>query len=87
MFDKHKNVFCEYKNLLGKAGKGVHSYRMFNLAIVDIGLTILLSYLIYRLLPNYNFFIILLSLFLLGIILHRIFCVRTTIDKLLFPTV
>ena len=25
-------------------------------------------------------------LFVLGIILHRVFCVRTTIDKLLFPT-
>ena len=25
------------------------------------------------------------TLFILGIILHRLFCVRTTIDKLLFP--
>ena len=24
-------------------------------------------------------------LFILGILLHRLFCVRTTIDKLLFP--
>lgn len=28
-----------------------------------------------------------LFLFVLGIILHRLFCVRTTIDKLLFPYV
>jgi hypothetical protein len=27
----------------------------------------------------------LIALFVLGIILHRIFCVRTTIDKFLFP--
>jgi hypothetical protein len=26
-----------------------------------------------------------ITLFILGIILHRLFCVRTTIDKLLFP--
>jgi hypothetical protein len=25
------------------------------------------------------------GLFFLGIILHRLFCVRTTIDKLIFP--
>jgi hypothetical protein len=27
------------------------------------------------------------GLFILGIILHRLFCVRTTVDKLLFPYV
>jgi hypothetical protein len=26
-----------------------------------------------------------LVLFILGIIFHRLFCVRTTVDKLLFP--
>jgi hypothetical protein len=32
-----------------------------------------------------TFVSVLLFLFLLGIVLHRIFCVRTTVDKLLFP--
>ena len=27
------------------------------------------------------------GLFILGIILHRLFCVRTTVDKILFPYV
>ena len=34
---------------------------------------------------EYDFYKILIALFILGIILHRLFCVRTTIDKLLFP--
>jgi len=38
-------------------------------------------------LSKYSFFYTLLFLFVLGIILHRLFCVRTTIDKLLFPNV
>ena len=31
---------CKYKDILGKPGQGVHSYRIFNIAIVDVILTI-----------------------------------------------
>jgi hypothetical protein len=77
-------MLCQYKNILGTVGQGVHSYRIFDLAIVDILFTIIGAYIIYLFIPRINYFIILISLFLLGIILHRIFCVRTTIDKYLF---
>ena len=77
-------MLCQYKNIFGKVGEGLHSYRIFNIAIVDVILTILSAFIIYLFIPKYNFFIILLFLFILGIVLHRIFCVRTTIDKLLF---
>jgi hypothetical protein len=33
---------CKYKNLLGKPKEGVHKYRIFNIAIVYLILTILL---------------------------------------------
>ena len=77
-------MLCQYKNILGTVGQGVHSYRIFDLAIVDILFTIIGAYIIYLFIPRINYFIILISLFLLGIILHRIFCVRTTIDKYFF---
>ena len=77
---------CQYKDILGKVGEGVHSPRFMGLAIVDVSLTILGAYII-SLFSHWNFWIILLCLFILGVILHRIFCVRTTIDKLLFPNV
>ncbi len=77
-------MFCKYKNILGKVGEGVHSYRLFNIAVVDVVATIILAYIIKNLLPQYKFKIVLLLLFLLGIVAHRLFCVRTTIDKLLF---
>ena len=76
-------MLCSYKNLLGEPKKGIHSYRIFNIAIVDVLLTIIGAYLIswsFQL----NFWIILIILFLLGIILHYLFCVNTTIDKLIF---
>ena len=75
---------CKYKNLFGEVGKGVHSYRIFNIAVVDVVLTILGAYIIYLFNPKFNFIYILLFLFILGIFLHRLFCVRTTIDKFLF---
>jgi hypothetical protein len=78
-------MLCKYKDALGKVGKGIHSYRIFNIAIMDVLFTIVGAYLIHLfLLPKYNFACILLTLFIMGIILHRLFCVRTTIDKLLF---
>jgi hypothetical protein len=75
---------CPYKDVFGKVGEGVHSYRILNIAIIDAAFTVLAAYIIYLFFPKYNFALILVCLFLLGIIAHRLFCVRTTVDKLLF---
>jgi hypothetical protein len=74
---------CKYKDILGKPNKGVHSYRIFNIAIVDVLLTILAAYIL-SIFTKYKFIYTLIGMFILGIISHRIFCVRTTVDKLLF---
>ena len=74
---------CKYKDIFGKPKQGAHSYRVFNIAIVDLVLTILAAYLL-SILTGYNIIYTLIFMFILGIISHRIFCVRTTIDKLLF---
>jgi uncharacterized membrane protein len=74
---------CKYKDALGVPGEGIHSYRIFGIAIVDVIMTIIGAWIIaffFRL----NFLYTLTVLFVLGIILHRIFCVRTTVDKILF---
>ena len=75
---------CKYKNALGVPKKGIHSYRVFGLAIADVIMTIIGAYLI-AYFTKQNFIYTLIILFVSGIILHRLFCVRTTIDKLLFP--
>jgi hypothetical protein len=75
---------CKYKNALGKPGKGIHSYRVFGVAIADVIMTIVAAFLISYFF-NLSFIKILIVLFLSGIVLHRLFCVRTTIDKILFP--
>jgi len=80
-------MVCQYSNIIGKVGEGIHAYRLFNIAIVDVMVTVIGAYIFHLLYPSYSFFFILALLFLAGIILHRLFCVRTTIDKLLFPSI
>ena len=77
--------FCKYKDIFGKPKEGVHKYRIMNIAIVDVLATILLAKAIqYYIVPKKSIWLILILCFILGIILHRIFCVKTTIDRLLF---
>ena len=75
---------CKYKDSLGKPGVGAHSYRFLGIAIVDVILTLIVGALISYAF-NISILYTIIVLFILGIILHRLFCVRTTIDKFLFP--
>jgi hypothetical protein len=74
---------CKYKNIFGKPNEGVHSYRVFNIAIVDVLMTIFGAFLISYFF-KVSFLYTTIILFILGIILHKLFCVRTTVDKILF---
>ena len=77
--------FCKYKDALGEPKKGLHSYRVFDIAVLDVLFTFLLAKFIqYHLLEEWDFLLILICCFAAGIILHRVFSVKTTIDKLLF---
>lgn len=77
-------MLCKYKNIFGKVGEGAHSIRLFDVAVVDVLATVIVSIIINYFYPKYRLIYILGSLFIMGMILHRMFCVRTTIDKLLF---
>jgi hypothetical protein len=74
---------CQYKDMFGKVDEGVHSYRVFNIAIVDVLATVVGAYII-SYVTNKSFIGILIALFILGVLMHHIFCVQTTVDKLLF---
>ena len=75
---------CKYKNALGKPGKGIHRFRIANIAVADVALTFVLAYVLYVILGKYNYWVILYFCFLAAVILHRMFCVKTTVDKFLF---
>jgi len=83
---------CKYKNLFGEPKTGLHNYRIFDFAIFDILSTILVSVIIHQIIivqilqksDTIKLWMVIVFMFILGILLHRLFCVRTTLDKLLF---
>jgi hypothetical protein len=77
------NAACQYKDLFGRPREGAHAYRLFDVAVVDVVATIVVAFIIARVF-GFVFWKSLVTLFLLGIISHRVFCVETTVDKLIF---
>lgn len=73
----------EYSNALGIPGQGFHTH-YGGFALLDVLATIVLAELLsYSF--GWNIYMVLVTLFLAGIVLHRYFCVRTEVDKILFP--
>jgi len=58
---------CKYKNMLGEPNKGIHSYRLFGVAIADVIMTIIVAYLL-SISFNIKFRYTVIILFILGII-------------------
>ena len=78
--------FKEYSTIFGKPNEGIHSYRIFDLAIMDIIFTIIGVFII-SIIFKLNFLRTLIITFIIGIILHRLFCVNTKINKMIFGIV
>ncbi len=78
-------TLCYYSDMFGKPNTGFHTFRLFDLALIDLLFTFIFAYIFYYIL-NYkiNYFLILIILFIFGILMHRLFCVKTTIDTILF---
>ena len=78
---------CEYGKMLtpyfGKVGEGMHKTRVFDIAIMDVIMSAIGALIISYVFKT-RFIYTLVGVFLAGIVLHRIFCIRTTVDKLLF---
>ena len=77
---------CKYKHLFGVEGQGIHSIRFLNIAIVDLIATIALALSIAYYF-HVNFIIVFLTLIAIAIVVHRLFCVNTTLNVLLIGQV
>lgn len=70
----------------GLPNEGIHSYKIYDIAYLDFVVTMVAAYFMQKLFfRNTSYSSVLLGLFLLGIVVHRVLNVRTTIDKILFP--
>jgi hypothetical protein len=78
---------CQYADIFGKPNQGVHSTRIpiFNIALVDTVLTIVIVYFLVEYFDQKEYFYhyIVLAIFL-SVIIHKLFCVDTTLTKFVF---
>jgi hypothetical protein len=76
---------CKYKNLFGIPGEGIHAFKVFGISVWDTLITIACA-LIIAWVAGWCYWKTIIGVFLLGIAVHRLFCVRTAVDKMLFPS-
>jgi hypothetical protein len=74
---------CRFKDILGKPGEGSHSIRipLLNISLMDTALTFVGAYFIQKQFPSYSYLQVLIAFFVLGELLHVLFCVKTQIAK------
>jgi hypothetical protein len=72
--------------MFGEERKGFHSLRLFDIAIGDVFLTILLSLFI-SYVSKLNVILTFIIVFIIGIVVHRIFCVNTKVNVMIFGKV
>ena len=75
-------TLCKFKNMFGEPNTGLHSIRIFNIAIIDVLLTIIAGLYISKQ-YNYKLINVLIVLFISGIIIHKLFCVKTKLNEML----
>ena len=75
-------IFKKYKNLLGKPGTGVHKYKIFDVIIVDNLINLILSILM-KYLTSIPFELSIIIVYLLGLLFHYLFGVKTESMKYL----
>ena len=75
--------WCEYKNIFGEPNKGIRQkLRLFDISIVDFVLMIVFGLILAKIFKLKNWSGIGIS-FLTGLVAHNIFCVDTTISRLI----
>ena len=80
-----QNPLCKYKDALGVPGSktGLRKYRIFGIALFDTAVVLVFAVLLawmFRL--SYAYTIV--AIFILGVFVHRLFCVRTAVDNIIF---
>jgi hypothetical protein len=82
------SALCPYRHVFGKEREGFHAYRVFDVAIVDLAMTIGAAIAIGKWMGygtyTQSMLLCILGTLLIGVIAHRVFCVDTKFGVLLF---
>ena len=75
---------CQYKNLFGPPGQGIHAFKIYGISIWDTLITLICAIFI-AWVAKWSYVYTIIGVFISGVVIHRLFCVRTGVDKILFP--
>lgn len=79
-------MFCKYRDALGVPEKGFHESRLFGLAANDlIGTLIFITGFSY--ISGYSLMSVFIIVLILTVLVHRIFCVNTALNKKIFGSI
>lgn len=70
-------------NFFGAPRTGVHAYRVFDIAVVDAGMTVAAGVLLGRYM-DWSPYKTVAGLFVLGVVAHKAFGVPTALNQMLF---
>lgn len=79
-------MFCKYRDIAGKPRTGFHKTRFLDIAIYDLLGTIVIAIAIANVL-QFNFIYTFICLLCLAILVHRLFCVNTKVNTIIFGIV
>lgn len=79
-------MLCKYKDVFGKPREGLHKYRLFDVAVIDVVGTFVGALVISQV-SGLRFISVFIGLMGLGVLAHRVFCVNTKLNILLFGRV
>ena len=76
-------MLCQYSNIFGQPGVGFHNHFGTPIAVLDLGLTAVAAYWVSK---KYRYkFIPTMGAFMVGaVLIHKLFCVDTALNKMLF---
>lgn len=81
-------MLCKYKHIFGEEKKGFHQQRLLGFALYDVlgtvGIAVLLKLFLF---PATSFILVFFWLMIVTIVVHRLFCVNTTLNKAIFGVV
>lgn len=83
MSESQQQGLCQYRDVFGAPGTGAHRYRVLNIAVVDVVATAVVA----RLITAKHWPLFTVLLIALSVPIHKAFCVKSTLTKLLYPNV
>lgn len=76
---------CQYRDIFGQVGTGIHSYRIFDIAVVDLLATVFLGVLLKGIFTiKLDLVWVVLFFILVSIPIHMLFCVETRLVRLIY---